>query len=83
MPRGAREQAVAAAFTSASMPEDIGALLAAGKLGEALLRTIVVFDEGLTGDPQQIGGALAVLRHVGLEDVARRAALQYLILDRN
>jgi len=83
MPRGAREQAVAAAFTTAPMPDDIAALLAAGKLGEALLRTIVVFDTGLTGDPQQISGALAVLRHVGLEDVARRAALQYLILDRN
>ncbi len=83
VPRGIREQAVAAGFGSAPVPPEITALLTGGKLGEALLQTIMLFDEGLTGDPARITDALAALRAVGLEDIARRAALQYLLLDRD
>lgn len=82
LPRGARERAVEAAFAGAPVPIAIKALLDQDKLGEALLEAILLFDRGQTGDPAQITAALSVLRAVGLEDIARRAALQYLLLDR-
>jgi hypothetical protein len=54
-----------------------------GKTGEALLRAIALFDAGADGDLRSVTDALAVLRAVGFEDVARRAALQLLLLDRS
>jgi hypothetical protein len=77
-----RAQAVFAAFSDARPPAQIQEMLDAGKLGEALLRTISLFDAGAEGDLRSVTDAIAVLRAVGLEDVARRAALQLMILDR-
>jgi hypothetical protein len=77
------QQTVFAAFSGETLvPESIADLINSQKLGEALLRTIATFGEGMTGDPVAISEALVTLRTVGLEDVARRAALQYLLLDR-
>lgn len=53
-----------------------------GRTGEALLRTIATFEQGLAGDTVALGEGLATLRALGLEDVARRTALQYLLLSR-
>lgn len=78
-----RERAIQAAFYNASVPEALQSLLDQGKTGEALLRAIALFDAGAEGDLRSVTDALAVLRTVGLEDVARRAALQLLILDRS
>ncbi|MFT5271404.1 MAG: hypothetical protein ACI85V_001421, partial [bacterium] len=52
------------------------------QLGEALLRTIALMDVGVAGDHQTLTEALVFLRSVGLEDVARRASLQLLLLER-
>jgi len=52
------------------------------RLGEAILRAVGLLGEGAAGDVDGLSDALALLRAVGLEDVARRAALQMLILDR-
>lgn len=76
------ERAVQAAFNGANPPAAIDRLVKAGKLGEALLRTIALFEAASAGDPQSMTDALAVLRSVGLEDVARKASLQYLLLER-
>lgn len=76
-----REQAVKAGFTTTVAPQNIQLLLAEDKLGEVLLRSIATFNEGLVGDPSAVAEAIAVLRAVGLQDIARRAALQYLLLD--
>lgn len=76
------ERAVQAAFNGTPPSEEIAALIADGKLGEALLRNLATFDMASQGDTQAITDALAVLRAVGLEDVARRAALEYLLLER-
>jgi hypothetical protein len=57
-------------------------LLDEGKTGEALLRAIVLFDAGSEGDLRSVTDALTVLLARGHDDVARRAALQLLILDR-
>ena len=51
-----------------------------GGLGIALLRTIALFDDGASGNDADLGEALQALRAFGLEDTARRAALQLAIL---
>ncbi|WP_291839563.1 hypothetical protein [Limimaricola sp.] len=78
----ARARAVAAAFSGAAPSPALAGLVTQGKLGEALLQAVATFNAGLAGDPVQVTDALALLRQVGLENVARKAALQYLLLDR-
>lgn len=77
-----RAAAVIAAFAGAAVPEPMARLIADERLGEALLRAVSAFHQGMDGDPASVTDALAVLRAVGLEEVARKAALQYLLLDR-
>ncbi|MEO1641136.1 MAG: hypothetical protein AAFU41_18010 [Pseudomonadota bacterium] len=75
-------QAIQAAFDSTPPPPELQSLIDAGKLGEVLLRAIALFDAGADGDLRSVTDALRVFRAVGLEDTARRAALQLMILDR-
>jgi hypothetical protein len=77
-----RAQAVIAGFGGAPVPEPMASQIRNNQLGEALLRAIASFNQGLGGDPAALTDAIAIFRAVGLEDVARRASLQYLILDR-
>jgi hypothetical protein len=77
-----RERAIAAAFNDPVIPDDIQLLIDQGKLGEALLIALQRFDAGSDGDLRALTTSLSVLRSVGLEDVARRAALQHLLLSR-
>lgn len=51
-----------------------------GKLGEAILMAALQLGEGRLGRERDLREGLATLRAVGLEDSARRAALQLLIL---
>lgn len=75
-------EAVAAAFThDAAMPDALAQSLAETSLGETLLRAIDLFSDGMAGNPQSLTDALATLRAVGLQDTARRAALQAMLLD--
>jgi hypothetical protein len=53
-----------------------------GRLGEALLLSIDQITRGVTGELRGVTDGLALLRHVGLEDVARRTALELMILER-
>ena len=78
----ARAQAVIDGFTAAGPPPRLAALIDGNRLGEAILRAITLLSEGTSGDLDQVTDALALLRAVGLEDTARRAALEFLILDR-
>lgn len=75
-------RAVAAAFTTAQPPERLITLAQEDKLGEAILRAIALFNIGTDGDLKALTDALAFFRAIGLEDVARRASLQVLLLDR-
>lgn len=77
-----RTAAVAAGFDGAAPPDAVATLLAEGKSGEALLRGIRLLAEGSVGDPSLVSQGLRLLRAMGLEDDARRIALQYLILER-
>lgn len=82
---GDAEAAVLGAFaapdpTAQTLPETLAARLAEGRLGEELLRALIRI--GASGDPRMLAEGLALLRHVGLEDIARRTALQALLLER-
>ena len=77
-----RSQAIQEAFDSTPPPPELQSRVDDGKLGEALLRAIALFEAGSEGDLRSVTDALSLFRSVGLEDVARRAALQLMILDR-
>jgi len=81
-PPDARAAAIAAGFDAAGPPARLAGLVEAGRLGEAILRAIALVNDGAAGDYAQLTDGLATLRLAGLEDTARRAALQILILDR-
>ena len=81
-PTGPRQIAVRDAFAGAKVPEPMAGQIANGQLGEAILRGVALFNQGLGGDFQALTEALALFRAVGMEDVARRVALQFLLLDR-
>ncbi|WP_094019537.1 hypothetical protein [Maliponia aquimaris] len=74
-------EAVAAAFSGAAMPQDLRGYLAEGKLGEVILRAMALFGSGAAGNGQDLTDAIATFRTLGLEDLARRAALELMILD--
>ncbi|CUH77138.1 hypothetical protein [Tropicibacter naphthalenivorans] len=73
--------AVAQAFGGAPVPDVLRAQLDEGRLGEVILRAVALFASGAEGNGQDLVDALATFRAVGLEDVARRGALQLMILD--
>lgn len=74
--------AIARAFMGQPAPIELTQLALENRLGEALLRTILRIEESLGGDFAKLTQSLAFLRSVGLEDDARRIALQALILER-
>lgn len=83
-PRGAQgdlERAIEAAFTDPAPDPTLTALFAQGKLGEALLQSLASFNAA-TFDYVSLTEVLSFWRSVGFEDLARRAALQRLILKR-
>lgn len=66
----------------AEVPGKIRRLLDNGQLGEAILRTMELFARGAQGNLGDLSKSLAALRAVGLEDTARRATLQLMLLER-
>jgi hypothetical protein len=73
--------AVIAGFRDAAPDPDIVANARSGALGLALFDTVRMADAGGQGDVSQLATGLATLRALGLEDVARRTALQVLLLE--
>ena len=79
----ATAQAISDGFAStARPPQDVQRLLDSGQLGEAILRMMILLDSGAQGNPSDLAGALTSFRAVGMEDIARRAALQLMLLER-
>ncbi|MCK0151129.1 hypothetical protein MWU54_13905 [Marivita sp. S6314] len=75
-------QALAQAWSTApTAPDDLAQMAQENRLGEALLTTLLRFETGAEGRPADLTQALQTLRAFGLEDTARRAALQLAILD--
>ncbi len=64
------------------MPEDLLRLLQDKRTGEAILRAADDVTNGARGDLRAVTSGLALLRKVGLEATARRAALELMLLER-
>lgn len=77
-----RITALSAGFGDTPPPSDLMALAESDRAGEAILLAIARFESGFTGAPEQMREALALLRALGLEQTARRTALQALLLER-
>jgi len=69
-------------FRARTVPVRLQSLVESGRTGEAILRAIALLSNGANGDLDELTDGLAFLRAAGLEDVARRAALQVMLLDR-
>ncbi|MGC1498003.1 MAG: hypothetical protein WA790_19520 [Sulfitobacter sp.] len=81
-PESAMETAVSEAFTDAEPRADLVASAQQNRLGESILVLLYLLHDGANGDANALRDALATLRALGLEDTARRAALQTLLLVR-
>ncbi|WPY95518.1 hypothetical protein T8T21_05180 [Limimaricola variabilis] len=75
--------AVLSGFTEAEPSQPLLDMIDEGRVGEVILRAISLIDEGQAGDTGALAEGLATLRMVGLEDQARRIALQSLLLGRH
>ncbi|SHI29786.1 hypothetical protein [Wenxinia saemankumensis] len=78
-PPGPRAEAVRRAFAGEgnAMPD-----LDPARLGPSILAALDLLETGRRTDPALVAQALAGLRTLGLEDDARRLALQYVLLER-
>ncbi|MEM1065776.1 MAG: hypothetical protein AAGJ74_09775 [Pseudomonadota bacterium] len=76
---GDMSSAVRAGFMAEEAPAALQRVEQAEGIGVALLRAITLFAEGVEGDPDGVSDAISYLRDAGLDDVARRAALELLI----
>lgn len=81
-PPDALSRAIAPAWTAPDPGPDLSALLRDERPGEAILRAIDAIRGGVQGDSAGVTRGLSLLRLLGLEDVARRTALELLILER-
>ena len=80
----ATAQAIADGFApGARLPMRAAEALREHRVGEAILLAIATFDSGARGNLSDLSGAIATFRKLGLEDVARRATLQLMLLDRS
>lgn len=68
--------------TPDTAPPEVYASLVPSRLGEALLAAIDDITEGARGDYHRVGAGLKLLRHLGLETLARRSALELMVLER-
>ncbi|MHA7827338.1 MAG: hypothetical protein ACX93P_07220 [Roseovarius sp.] len=76
------KEAIARAFEASGPARAHAGMLDSGKLGQAILTAALQLDEAGPRGFDDISKSLATLRAVGLEDTARRAGLQLLILER-
>lgn len=75
-------RAIAPAFDKPTISDEFKQLLDQSRLGEAILLAMIRINGGLQGDLKEVTEGLSLLRKVGLEDVARRTALQLMLLER-
>ena len=82
-PAAALPRAIHDAFASPTPREAWVEMAKTGRLGEALIATLASLRDGAHGDNRALRESLSTLRALGLEDTARRAALQILLLERD
>lgn len=74
-------RAISKAFQENTIPEVFRPLLEQRRLGEAILLAMQLFSNGVEGDFNDLEIALQGFRVMGLEDTARRAGLQLMLLN--
>ncbi len=77
----ARAKSIAAGFSRDAQIPALEQLIGNQKLGEAILQALHSFAQGTSGNLDNARKALVLFRKIGLEDTARRAALEYMLLD--
>jgi hypothetical protein len=82
VPPDSMGRAIAPAFLRDQIPPAFATLLDQRRMGEAILLAIDKIGRGVQGDLAGVTDGLAFLRHVGLEDTARRTALELMLLER-
>ena len=82
VPPDSMGRAIAAAYRSPVLPEEGRTLLDENRKGEAILVAIDSIARGVQGDLRGVTEGLSLLRAAGLEGVARRTALELMILER-
>ena len=75
-------RAIAPAFIAPQLPADLEPMIAEGRTGEAILAAMGLITQGLGGELVKVTEGLSVLRKLGLEDVARRTAIELILLER-
>lgn len=81
--RSAIEQAIAAGFSAPTLPDNLTIALSQARVGEVILEAMLLYENAMHGETKDLTTALAAFRQLGLEDTARQAALQALLLTRN
>ena len=75
-------RAITEAFAATEAPQDYAVMLSGNRLGEAILTAIQQLNRGASGQVSDVAEGLALLRAVGLDDVARRVSLQLMLQER-
>lgn len=75
-------RAIAPAFLSPGLSDEAKVLLEGKRFGEALLIAIEEIQRGVEGNASGVTRGLSLLREVRLETIARRTALELMILER-
>lgn len=75
-------RAIAVAFRTPAPSTEAQALIEANRTGEAILTAIDSIGRGVQGDLRGVTEGLSVLRATGQDGVARRTALELMILER-
>lgn len=81
-PPDSMARAIAPAFVSPGVAPEFSAMLDQLRVGEAILLATQRIATGVQGDLRGVTEGLSLLRRIGLEDVARRAALELMLLER-
>jgi hypothetical protein len=82
VPQDSLGRAIAPAFVSPQISGDFVPLMEERRLGEAILLAMNKISTGVQGNLTGVTEGLSFLRAVGLDDVARRTALELLLLER-
>lgn len=81
-PPDSMARGIAPAFLAPAITPEAETMLQERRVGEALLSALDAVDRGVRGDPRGVAEGLSLLRRLGLEAVARRTALELLLLER-
>jgi len=82
VPPDSMARAIVAAFRNPPLPAEGQALLEGNRTGEAILLAISSIGRGVQGDLRGVTEGIALLRAAGLSGMARRTALELMILER-